>query len=233
MASYPVRDIEELHNVLQAMDKINKLIRMMVEFEARTGLRYVDISRLKFSDVMINGVIKSSFSVVQSKGYNARISKAILTSTNRMREITGDNTYQLTDTEIEAAKKAADKYAKEASRVTIHVNSGLAELIHKIYVVNGHNRLLFQSNHHQASEGKTISIQYINKVYRRVAAELGLPYQLTTHSMRKTFAMLLLNGGASIKVVKDALGHSSIAVTDSYLRTFNDEAKEHTTGISF
>ncbi|WP_141106695.1 site-specific integrase [Vibrio parahaemolyticus] len=44
--------------------------------------------------------------------------------------------------------------------------------------------------------------------------------------------MLLLDSGASLKVIKDALGHSSIAVTDHYLRTFHDEAKEYTTGIS-
>lgn len=51
---------------------INPVIRLMLEFEARTGLRYVDASQIKWADVMINGVYRESFTLVMSKSYNKR-----------------------------------------------------------------------------------------------------------------------------------------------------------------
>ncbi|MGU3814600.1 tyrosine-type recombinase/integrase [Vibrio diabolicus] len=203
MAAFPARDLDELEKIIRLMDDINPLISMMIEMEVRTGLRYCDISKLKFSDVMINGVIRSSFTIVQSKGFKGRMTRG-----------------------------KSEKAAKEAARITIYVNAELEELIKRIYLHNGHNELMFQSNHHLAKKGNAISIQYINRAYKRIAMELRLPYQLSTHSMRKMYAMLLLEKKASLKVIKDALGHSSVAVTDHYLRTFHDEAKEYTTGIS-
>lgn len=203
MAAFPARDLDELEQIIRLMDDINPLISMMIEMEVRTGLRYCDISKLKFSDVMINGVIRSSFTVVQSKGFKGRMTRG-----------------------------KSEKAAKEAARITIHVNAELEELIKRVYLHNGHNELMFQSNHHLAKKGNAISIQYINRAYKRIAMELRLPYQLSTHSMRKMYAMLLLEKKASLKVIKTALGHSNVAVTDHYLRTFHDEAKEYTTGIS-
>ncbi|NMV27364.1 hypothetical protein HKB23_33875, partial [Vibrio parahaemolyticus] len=58
MPAFPARDLDELEKIIRLMDDINPLISMMIEMEVRTGLRYCDISKLKFSDVMINGVIR-------------------------------------------------------------------------------------------------------------------------------------------------------------------------------
>tara|TARA_Y100000588_G_scaffold127589_1_gene139822 strand:+ start:8531 stop:9184 length:654 start_codon:yes stop_codon:yes gene_type:complete len=206
MASFPVRDKRELQTILAKVDQINPLISMMLEFEARSGLRNCDVRALKFSDVMINGIIKDSFDVVQQKSLRMRMNRP--------------------------KNPMSEKAAKQASKITIHVNGEMKELIQQIYDHNSKHALMFQSNHHLAKNGNAISIRYVNDVLKRVAADLKLPYQLSTHSMRKTFAMMMLDGGASMKHLKEALGHSSIAVTDHYIRTFDDETKQFTTGIS-
>lgn len=207
MASYPVRDTKELQQILAKMDQKNPLISMLLEFCVRSGLRYGDATKLKFSDVMVNGVVRSAFDVVQSKGYNMR--------RNRTKN------------------PASHKAASTAAKITIHVSEEFKDLIRQIHDFNGKHTLMFQSNHHLAKKGSPISSQYVNRVLKEIAIELQLPYQLSTHSMRKTLAMLLLNDRrATVKNIKDALGHSSIAVTDHYLQTFHDETAQFTTGIS-
>lgn len=206
MASLPVRNIEEWQTIINMVDQKNTLVSMMLEFETRTGLRNCDVGALRFSDVMINGVIRSSFTVIQSKGYKMR--------TNRKNPL-------------------SDKAAKEASKLTIEINEELADLIKQIHDVNGHNKLLFQSNHHSAKPDTPISRQYINRLLKQVAVNLGLEYQLSTHSMRKTFALMLRKSGADMKHLKEALGHSSLAVTDHYINTFDNETAKFVRKLSF
>jgi integrase len=214
MASFPVRNLQELREVITRMDEISPLISKLIEFEARSGLRYVDLSKLQFSDLMINGTIRRSFDVVQSKPLNSRLKY------------------------IERAKAAGKSHmtiaqAKQKSKITIHVNDELEELIRKLYIINGAHKLVFQSTHHHAKEGKAISIQYINRVFKRIAVDMALPYELSTHSMRKSFAMMLLDKNASMKVIMESLGQSSLSATEHYINTFHDEKKEFTTDISF
>ncbi|HHF3138014.1 tyrosine-type recombinase/integrase [Vibrio alginolyticus] len=204
--AYPTRSKDELLEIIDRLNAYNPLVVMFVEMEVRTGLRYSDISRLKFKDVMINGVPRESFSVVQSKALNARLS-----SKSKMDRATAIN----------------------KSRVVIHVNEQLADLIKQLYLVNGHNELMFQSTHHHAKKGSPISIQYINQTLKKVAIEMKLPYQLSTHSLRKTFAKLLMDNGAGLNTLRDLLGHGDSKTTDNYIKTFESELKEHATSISF
>ncbi|WP_432773902.1 tyrosine-type recombinase/integrase [Vibrio parahaemolyticus] len=206
MASLPVRNMQELQTILSMMDQKNPLISMMLEFEVRTGLRNCDVGAITFQQVMINGVVKSSFTVVQSKGYRMR--------TNRVKN------------------PMSEKAAKQASQLTITINEELADLIKQIHHVNGKHKLMFQSTHHHAKVGRPITRQYINRVLKEIATTLQLPYQLSTHSLRKTFAMMLRKSGADMKHLKEALGHSSVAITDRYIATFDDETSKFVTGIS-
>ncbi|MGI3061617.1 tyrosine-type recombinase/integrase [Vibrio alginolyticus] len=204
--AYPIRNKGELLEIIDLLNAYNPLVVMFVEMEVRTGLRYSDISRLKFKDVMINGVARESFSVVQSKALNARLS-----SKSKMDRATAIN----------------------KSRIVIHVNEQLADLIKQLYLVNGHNELIFQSTHHHAKKGSPISIQYINQALKKVAIDMKLPYQLSTHSLRKTFAKLLMDNGAGLNTLRDLLGHGDSKTTDNYIKTFESELKEHATSISF
>ncbi len=202
--SDPVTSKEELQTIIQMLHKRHPIASMMIEFEARTGLRYSDTSKLKFDDVMINGVPRARFDVIQSKALQSRLAKGI-----------------------------ALKNAREKSRITINANEQLKELIRQIYILNGHNKLLFQSNHHNAPDNTAISIQFINRQLKAIASELKLDYQLSTHSMRKSFTYMLMEGGASLNILRDALGHSDAKTTNHYISSIKSDLETHQTSINF
>ena len=52
------------------------------------------------------------------------------------------------------------------------------------------------------------------------AAGLDLPLRI--HDLRHAHASWLLAGGADLQVVKERLGHASIATTERYLHTLPD-----------
>ncbi|HIF9347060.1 TPA: tyrosine-type recombinase/integrase [Photobacterium damselae] len=202
--AYPMSNMTEVQNVLRLVDQINPIIRLLFEFEVRTGLRYVDASQVKWSDVKINGVWRQSFTIIQSKPFNKRVS---------------------------CGKNIAN--ARRDSAITIHMNQELIELLTDLESFTGCYTMLFQSTHHLAKPNKPITIQYVNRVLKQVALELGLPYQLSTHSMRKTFALILLQKGAGIHNLRDLLGQSSLTATDHYVGTFLDTNKSFTDQIKF
>jgi integrase len=68
-------------------------------------------------------------------------------------------------------------------------------------------------NRHQVRRRFLVAL----KVLGRVRAS-----QLTTHSGRHTFVSLALIGGRTLPEVRDAAGHSSIAVTDLYAHIADD-----------
>lgn len=63
----------------------------------------------------------------------------------------------------------------------------------------------------------------INANLKRVAIICGIDKPLTTHIARHTFASLSLKRNVSRDILKDALGHSSYAVTEMYLDSLSDD----------
>ena len=54
----------------------------------------------------------------------------------------------------------------------------------------------------------------INQSLLKAGEQIGLPFSLTTHVARHTFAVKALNQGLSMSVVSRLLGHSSTAITE-------------------
>ncbi|PMS91899.1 tyrosine-type recombinase/integrase [Vibrio parahaemolyticus] len=203
--AYPVRNVQELVDIMREIDRINPLVRLMLDVEARTGLRNIDTRNLTWSTIMINGVIRESFTIVQSKGYRKRLTNG-----------------------------AQDANAKKAASLTIDVNDELRTLFEEIHEITGKHKLLFQSSHHHAKPNSPITIQYVNRVLKRVALKLRLPYQLSTHSMRKSFtAMILSIPGANISNAMELLGHSDLSSTQRYVNTFDNKNKDFTSQITY
>jgi integrase len=174
----------------------------MLEFMALTGLRYSDVSRLKFTDVMINGVFRDSLVVIQIKPFNKRIAAGVKAS-----------------------------IAKERSKVTLYLNPQCKDLLADALGLSNRNLgLIFESS---KKAGSPYTAQYVNRTLKVVAGKLKLTFALSTHSFRKAFALMLINQNAKIHQVRDALGQSSLASTDAYLKTFISESQALSNKISF
>ncbi len=120
--------------------------------------------------------------------------------------------------------------AKAASQIRIPFSDQTKNVIRAALELNPDGKLLFES---EIKVGTPYTAQFVNKTLKKVAKDLKLSYPLSGHSMRKCFALMVINGGAKIHVVRDLLGHSSLAVTDHYLSTFMEDNDKHVIKLNF
>ncbi len=66
----------------------------------------------------------------------------------------------------------------------------------------------------------------INKYMKRIASEVEIDKNLTTYVARHSFSTVLKRSGVSTEFISEALGHSNLATTQSYLDSFEDETKK-------
>lgn len=59
---------------------------------------------------------------------------------------------------------------------------------------------------------------YVRRTFAAKAKRAGVLRRVHPHGLRHTFAANMSRAGAPIEVIRDALGHSTLAVTDHYLR---------------
>lgn len=66
-----------------------------------------------------------------------------------------------------------------------------------------------------------------NQVLKKITHEIGIP-RITTYSARHSFATVLKRSGVNIAFISESLGHSSLAITENYLASFEaDERKKN------
>jgi site-specific recombinase XerD len=66
--------------------------------------------------------------------------------------------------------------------------------------------------------GEPLSDRYVRDMLKRLAARAGLEKRVHPHGLRHTHAAELVREGVPMNVIRDQLGHSSLSVTDRYLR---------------
>lgn len=66
--------------------------------------------------------------------------------------------------------------------------------------------------------GGRLDPSYLRHLLPRLAERAGLSKRVHMHALRHRYAVELEQEGAPLSVIRDLLGHSSIATTDSYLR---------------
>jgi site-specific recombinase XerD len=66
--------------------------------------------------------------------------------------------------------------------------------------------------------GGRIDTSYVRRLLPRLARKAGIDRRVHAHGLRHTYASELAREGTAINVIRDALGHTSLAVTDRYLR---------------
>jgi site-specific recombinase XerD len=72
--------------------------------------------------------------------------------------------------------------------------------------------------------GGRIDTSYVRRLLPRLAAKAGIDRRVHAHGLRHTYASELAREGTAINVIRDALGHTSLAVTDRYLRNVGRHA---------
>ena len=74
--------------------------------------------------------------------------------------------------------------------------------------------------------GGKLSRQFIWKLVRKLAAQIGLENDCTPHTFRHTFATHLLNNGADLRAIQLLLGHADISTTQIYTKIALDNLKQ-------
>ena len=74
-------------------------------------------------------------------------------------------------------------------------------------------------------------IKRVNRDLKQLAKQVGISINLTTYVARHTYATVLKQSGVAIPVISEAMGHENVAITQTYLKSFEneviDEANEH------
>lgn len=65
-------------------------------------------------------------------------------------------------------------------------------------------------------DGKQVNRQYVYNSLKNRCKEIGLDIDISPHKLRHSFATVLLNGGADLRIVQELLGHSDISTTQIY-----------------
>jgi site-specific recombinase XerD len=65
--------------------------------------------------------------------------------------------------------------------------------------------------------GRPMDQSYVRHLLPRLARRAGVERRVHAHGLRHAFAVELVRSGAPLYVVRDALGHSSVATTQVYL----------------
>jgi integrase/recombinase XerD len=67
-------------------------------------------------------------------------------------------------------------------------------------------------------DGGAMEQAYVRALLRRLAGKIGIEARVHPHGLRHAYAAGLAREGTPMNVIRDALGHTSLAVTDRYLR---------------
>ena len=81
------------------------------------------------------------------------------------------------------------------------------------------------SNRSVKSE-KRLSARSIERIIKSYALRVGLPYFITPHTIRHSFATDLLNQGVDLRIIQEFLGHKNIATTQVYTHLTNKKLRQ-------
>ena len=103
----------------------------------------------------------------------------------------------------------------------IPLNDDAIAALNTLKQVTGNSKYVFATK-----DGNRKSLRDLDKIVRRVIRRAGFPEEKVygPHSLRHTFATLLLSNGVDVKVVSELLGHSSVMITyNTYIHVIKEQ----------
>jgi len=74
-------------------------------------------------------------------------------------------------------------------------------------------------------------IKWVNKRMEAIRIDLKIEQKIGTYAARHSFSTVMKRQGVSTEFIKESLGHSSVAVTENYLDSFDDDVKLEYTNL--
>jgi len=96
---------------------------------------------------------------------------------------------------------------------------------------NGQSPLFVSRKHDANGNLKAISRQQAHELLKALFAKIGEFGNVSTHTLRKTFAARIYEQTGKLEIVQIALGHKSINSTISYLAFGNDDLNRAIMGV--
>lgn len=105
---------------------------------------------------------------------------------------------------------------KGGKRRVVGVDAGTAALVGRWLEVR-RRRGIGGRNLFCSLRGRPMDQSYVRHLLPRLARKAGVERRVHAHGLRHAFAVDMVRSGAPLYVVRDALGHSSVATTQVYL----------------
>jgi site-specific recombinase XerD len=110
------------------------------------------------------------------------------------------------------------QHGKGDKRRVVGVDAGTAALLQRWLDVRRKRGINGRAPVFCTLSGGVVDQSYVRHLLPRLAQRAGIEKRVHAHGLRHAYAVELEREGATVSTIRDLLGHSSLSVTDRYLR---------------